>query len=137
MDNFVYLNISLSIFLFCNKPSKKLWLTEAYSCNFPFLPYMSPSPSSPIWASALLGGTPLPYPSIHTLWMTPTSEKFRQAHELQNMKSLYYQRQCNHKYPYKNNSRFVLSTFKVISRQILKLIWWNFLFFLKVQKQVR
>ena len=33
------------------------------------------SPSSPIWASALLVGTPLPYPSIHTLWMTPTSEK--------------------------------------------------------------
>ena len=36
------------------------------------------------------------------------------------MKSLYYERQYNHKNPYKNNSRFVLLTFEVISRQILK-----------------
>ena len=96
---------------------------------FPFLPYMSQCTFR--WNTPPL--------SKHTYFMDDPhkSEKFRQAHELQNMKSLYYQRQCNHKYPYKNNSRFVLSTFKVISRQILKLIWRNFLFFLKVQKQVR
>ena len=31
------------------------------------------------------------------------------------MKTLYYERQCNHKDPYENNSRFVLSMFEVIS----------------------
>ena len=61
MDNFGCLNSSLSLFLLCNEPAKKVMVHA----------YLQLTPSPPTQASMLLARPPLHPPSIHTLWMTP------------------------------------------------------------------
>ena len=54
-------NSSLSLFLLCNEPAKKVMVHA----------YLQLTPSPPTQASMLLARPPLHPPSIHTLWMTP------------------------------------------------------------------
>ena len=61
MNNFEYLNSSLSLFLLCDKPAKQEFMMYVRLQLTP----------SPIGASKILAGPPLPPPSVYTLWMTP------------------------------------------------------------------
>ena len=64
MDNFAYLNNSLSLFYFyfVTNLRKKIMVDVHLQLNLP---------PHPIRASALLAGPSLPPPSVRTLWITP------------------------------------------------------------------
>ena len=89
MDNFDYLNSSQYFYFVRNPRKKKLWLTYAYSWTFPTLPYMSQY----VFSSTT---PPLSKP-IHM-----SEKSLDKPMNCKPQKSLYHQRQCNHKYPYKN-----------------------------------
>ena len=68
IDNFGCLNRSFSLFhilfLVCNEPSKNIMAYVGLQLK------LLPPPLPSIQAGKLLGKSPFPPPSVHTLWMT-------------------------------------------------------------------